>query len=98
VLGDGRQVPTAVRKRRKNWRSDARRSPQLRAVLRRFGCRVKALREQGKLTQERAAELAGLDARHLQAIEAGEANVTMATLNGLARSLGVAMAELMDGV
>jgi transcriptional regulator with XRE-family HTH domain len=91
-------VPAKARKRRQNWRSDARRSPQLKAVLRRFGRRVRALREERKLTQERAAELAGLDARHLQAIEAGEANVTMSTLSGLARSLSVAMAELLDGV
>jgi transcriptional regulator with XRE-family HTH domain len=67
-------------------------------VLRRLGRRVKALREERELTQERAAEIAGLDARHLQAIEAGEANVTMSTLHGLAKSLGVTLAELMVDV
>lgn len=91
-------MPAKARKRRTNWRSDARRSPQLRAVLRRFGRRVKALRRELGLTQERAAELAGLDARHLQAIEAGESNVTMATLHGLAKILGVSLAGLMEDV
>jgi transcriptional regulator with XRE-family HTH domain len=67
-------------------------------VLRRLGRRVKALRAERGLTQERAAELAGLDARHLQAIEAGDSNVTMSTLHGLAKSLGVTLAGLMEDV
>jgi transcriptional regulator with XRE-family HTH domain len=67
-------------------------------VLRRFGRRIKALREEHGLTQERAAELAGLDARHFQSIEAGQSNVTMATLHGLAKSLDVTIAELTEGV
>jgi transcriptional regulator with XRE-family HTH domain len=67
-------------------------------VLRRLGRRVRTLREERALTQEDAAELAGLDARHFQAIEAGESNVTMATLHGLAKSFDVTLAALMRDV
>jgi XRE family transcriptional regulator, regulator of sulfur utilization len=70
----------------------------LRAALRRLGRRVQELRRERGLSQERAAEQAGLDARHLQSIEAGESNVTIATLLGLVRSFGLTLSELVAGV
>jgi transcriptional regulator with XRE-family HTH domain len=51
-----------------------------------------------KLTQEEAAHRAALDPKHFQAIEAGQINVTMASLVGLARALDVALSDLLEGV
>jgi transcriptional regulator with XRE-family HTH domain len=45
-------------------------------------------------TQEVAAHSAGLDAKHWQDIEAAKTNPTVATLVGIAKALGVTLAEL----
>ena len=67
-------------------------------MFRRLGRRVRQLRLERGLTQEGAATLAHLDAKHLQTIEAGKTNTTVASLVGLSRALGVTLMELFDGV
>ena len=41
-----------------------------------------------ELTQEQAAELAKLDVKHWQDVEAGRTNPTVATLVGIAKAFG----------
>jgi transcriptional regulator with XRE-family HTH domain len=55
----------------------ARRRPTLRRLL---AANLRAWREDRGLTQEAAAELAGLNWRHWQKLEAGTVNVTLRTL------------------
>ncbi len=62
--------------------------------MRRLGRRIRALRIEAGLTQEAAAERARLDYKHLQAIEAGQSNVTVASLVGIAKALRVSVADL----
>jgi transcriptional regulator with XRE-family HTH domain len=50
---------------------------------------VRRLREDLKWTQERAAEASGMAVRHFQKIEAGEVNVTIATLARVAKGFRV---------
>lgn len=45
-------------------------------------------------TQERAAELAGLNPRHYQKLEDGTVNVTLRTLERLCRAYGVDIGRL----
>jgi ribosome-binding protein aMBF1 (putative translation factor) len=90
-------VPKKARKRR-TWRSAARSSPLVDAALARLGRRARRLRLAKGLSQEDLAERAALDAKHYQAIEGGQTNVTFATLLGIARALGVKIAELLKGV
>ena len=59
---------------------------------------MRRLRREKELSQEDLAERAALDAKHLQAIEAGKANVTFASLVGIAKALGIKLAELLRGV
>lgn len=59
---------------------------------------MRALREAKKLTQEELATRAQLDAKHIQTIEAGKTNTTMASLVGIAAALDVRLAELFEGV
>ncbi len=59
---------------------------------------MRELRIARGLTQEQVAEKAGLDDKHLQTIEAGTSNVTMASLVGITRCLGVTLSELFKGV
>lgn len=70
----------------------------MKASLGRLGKRVRAVRSEAGLTQEKVAEKAKLDPKHLQAIEAGQVNVTVASLVGLAKALRVKLADLFEGV
>ena len=82
---------------RRTFRSAARSSPRVNRALKRLGRRIRELRLAKKLTQERAAEAAALDDKHLQAIEGGRSNVTLASLVGIAHALGVKLADLFEG-
>ncbi len=53
------------------------------------GRRVRQLRKDQGLTQEALAAKAGLDYKHLGAIERGEKNVTMQNVERICRGLGV---------
>jgi DNA-binding XRE family transcriptional regulator len=82
----------------RTWRSAARSSPLVGAALVRLGKRARRLRLAKELSQEEVAERAALDPKHYQAIEGGHTNVTLATLLGIARALGIKVAELLKGV
>lgn len=65
-----------------------------------LGQRLFALRAARELSQEQAAELMGIHPKHLQRIEIGSANVTVATLVAAALAYRVplrALFELPDG-
>jgi transcriptional regulator with XRE-family HTH domain len=63
-------------------------------VIARLAKQIKELRGAKALTQEVAAERAKLDVKHWQDLEAGKTNPTMATLVGVAKSLGVGIERL----
>ena len=56
------------------------------------------LRLRKRLTQEALAAAAQLDEKHLQTIESGKSNVTLASLVGIARALDVPLALLFKGM
>jgi transcriptional regulator with XRE-family HTH domain len=62
--------------------------------VKRLGQRVRKLRLDARLTQETLAASAKLDAKHVQALESGVGNPTLATLLALAAGLGVPVADL----
>ncbi len=68
----------------------------LREEQRRLGARLKALREERALTQEQAAEQIGLHSNHLQRLERGAANVTLATLVALSLAYRVSVRSLFE--
>jgi transcriptional regulator with XRE-family HTH domain len=55
------------------------------------------VREERKMTQELAAERAGLHAKHLGVVEGGGANVTFATLVALAFAYEVSLSAFFEG-
>lgn len=57
---------------------------------------VRALREQAGWTQAETAERAGIDPKHMQAIESGSGNVTLRTLAALASAFEVDPARLLQ--
>ena len=64
-------------------------------ILSRFGSRVRELRMASGLTQERLAELCGLDRSYIGGIERGERNVSLRNIQLIARALGVPLSRLM---
>jgi transcriptional regulator with XRE-family HTH domain len=61
----------------------------------RFGNRLREVRKGKGLTQEKLAESAKLSRNYVNDVERGRRNVTIATVESLARALGVRMADLM---
>ncbi len=60
-----------------------------------IGRRLKMLRDARALSRATLAELAGISREYVRNLEAGEYNVTMATLQKLAKALGVPVRELL---
>jgi transcriptional regulator with XRE-family HTH domain len=61
----------------------------------RFGNRLREVRKDKGLTQEKLAEIAQLSRNYVNDVERGRRNVTIVTVESLARALGVRMADLM---
>ena len=57
---------------------------------------VRRLREKAGWTQETAADAIGIAPRHYQKIEAGDVNVTVATLVSVGKAFGVTVKELFE--
>ena len=71
-----------------------RRSPQYIEACEDLGKRIKRLRQRRNWTLEFAAEQMNLDLTHLQKIEAGTINVTMATLVRISAGFSVEIRTL----
>ncbi len=63
-----------------------------------FGGNVAALRAQQGLTQEKLAERAGLSARYVQSIEAGEYFPSLATLVRLRTAASLLLGKIISGL
>ena len=61
----------------------------------RFGRRLRQIRKQAGVSQEKLGAEAGLARNFISMVETGERNVTLATVEKLARALGCRMADLM---
>ncbi|MGH7286097.1 MAG: helix-turn-helix domain-containing protein [Polyangiaceae bacterium] len=66
----------------------------IRRASKKIGARLRALRTERGLTLEMAAERAGLHDKHVQRVETGETNMTIATLIALTRTYEVDLVEL----
>ena len=61
-----------------------------------FGERIRALRQNRGLSQERLAEMAGVHRTYLSSLERGERNVSLDNIYAIAEALGVSPAELFE--
>lgn len=64
-------------------------------VLGHVGANVRRLRQARSLSQAGLTELSGISRRMIVAIESGEANVSLSTIDRLAAALGVSFAEMV---
>ena len=65
------------------------------ARRRAIGDRIREVRRERKLSQERLAELAGLDRQAINRIEQGHASALLDNLIRIADALGVPLADLV---
>ena len=61
-----------------------------------LGLRIKEFREKQKLTQEKLAELTGIDSKHLSRIENGRNYPSIETLEKLTSNLGVSFEDVFQ--
>ena len=67
-------------------------------IKRNLGARVRELRKQQGLTQERLGLMVGLDRTYIIGIEKGRRNVSIDNLIKLAHGLGVPLHKLFQGI
>ena len=67
-------------------------------ILERFGLRVRELRKDLGYSQESFAAACGLDRTYIGGIERGERNVALRNVEVIAATLGLSLAELMEGL
>ncbi|WP_145113023.1 helix-turn-helix domain-containing protein [Gimesia panareensis] len=64
----------------------------------RFGQRVRKLRKEQGYSQENFAYACELDRTYMGGIERGERNPTLRKIEQIADTLGISLAELMQGI
>lgn len=72
--------------------------PKKRDILKRFGARVRELRLEKGLSQEKFAAKCGLDRTYLGSVERGERNIALRNIEKISKALGKSVAELMNGL
>lgn len=67
-------------------------------ILARFGQKVRELRQAKGLSQEAFAAECGLDRTYMGGIERGERNLALRNIEVIARTLGISLSQLMNGL
>lgn len=67
-------------------------------IVKKFGKRLRQLRLERGLTQEKLADKSGLDMSYIGRIERGEQNSSLGVIGALAKGLGVPAEELFKGI
>lgn len=66
----------------------------VKSVVRTLAKQIRTAREVARLTQEEAAERSLVPPKRYQAIEAGDANLTVSTIARIAAAFGLSVSEL----
>lgn len=69
---------------------------RIRVIQKRFGARVRALRMEAGFSQEAAAERIGIHSKHLQRLESGKANPTLATMAAIGEAFSISIGALFQ--
>ena len=63
-----------------------------------FGQRVKELRNQTGLSQEKFALKIGMDRTYYASVEAGKRNIALQNIKKIAEGFGISLSELVSGL
>ena len=75
-----------------------KRSSSEKALLKRFGSRVRKVRREKGLSQEQLALESGLDRSYIGGVERGERNISLVNLFKLSNALSVSLSTLLEDV
>lgn len=64
-------------------------------IMARFGNRLREIREEVGISQEKLADLAGVHRTYVSSVERGKRNVSLVNIERFAAALGVVMGDLM---
>jgi len=64
-------------------------------ILEGIGSRIQSIRTRLGITQDELGERVGLNPKYISAIECGQRNITIKTLDKIAKGLGVELFELL---
>jgi len=67
-------------------------------VKSKVGTRIRKLRERSDISQKDLAYSSDLDRSYIASVENGHRNISIVNLEKIAKSLGVTLSELFDGV
>lgn len=67
-------------------------------VLKAFGCSVQGIRNDLGLSQEKLAELAGLDRTYVSSVERGQRNISILNIVKFANALSVSPSSLLEHI
>lgn len=70
----------------------------LMVITEELGLRIKFLRKNTGLSQEKFALRIGMDRTYLATVEAGKRNISLVNIEKIARGLDISLAELFKGV
>lgn len=65
-------------------------------ILERYGSRIRELRKQKNLTQEKLAEKANLHYTYIGTVERGEKNISLFNIEKISKALGVNLAKFFS--
>ncbi len=67
-------------------------------IHKKFGERLKELRDKNKVTQEQIAEKVGVDRSYMGFLERGEKNPTLEKLTLIAKAFNITLSELLKTI
>ncbi|WP_424035113.1 helix-turn-helix domain-containing protein [Neisseria bacilliformis] len=67
-------------------------------IQEKFGIRVRTLRQQKNLSQEKFSLLIGIDRTYLASVEAGRRNIAIVNIEKIAQGLEVSLSTLFEGL
>lgn len=65
-------------------------------ILKKLGERIKQLRKEANISQEKLAELADLDRTYVNSVEKGRRNISIINIEKIANALGVSLKDFFD--
>ena len=72
--------------------------PKKRDILKRFGSRVRELRLEMDLSQEKFAAKCDLDRTYLGSVERGERNIALRNIEKIAKAFKISLSELTENL
>ncbi len=67
-------------------------------ILKKFGERVKLLRNQRKLSQEKFALLIDMDRTYYASVESGKRNISLKNIKKICDGFGISLEEMFKGL